>query len=398
MPTTSRSRRATVLVASLVANTLASACGGVGGADATAPDPTAPTAPTTPPPGPSGGRWVSGYYVGYQRGLYPEGEVDFSVLTHVFVGAVQPTAAGGVTTDFFLDNTAGPAMARTLAARAHQAGRKAVLMLGGAGYRAGLVSATADATRPTFVANLLRTMDELGYDGVDVDWEPIEAADKPLVLQLLRDLRAARPGMLLTIPVMWVGANRGADPWYAQVAAVVDQVNVMSYGMADNWGGWASWHQAALAGEAGNHPSSVAADVRAFRAAGVPAAKLGIGLGFYGSCWRGVSAMRQPLDGTGARVVASDNAMSYATIVAQYYAAAAYRWDDAARAGYLSFGAPTGPQGCTLVSYEDPRSIAEKGAYVKAQGLGGAILWTINQGRVNGADPLTRAAYSSIVE
>jgi chitinase len=51
-----------------------------------------------------------------------------------------------------------------------------------------------------------------------------------------------------------------------------------------------------------------------------------------------------------------------------------------------------------MVSYEDPRSIAEKGAFVKAQGLGGAILWTINQGRVNGADPLTKAAYSSIVQ
>ena len=36
--------------------------------------------------------------------------------------------------------------------------------------------------------------------------------------------------------------------------------------------------------------------------------------------------------------------------------------------------------GCGFVSYEDPRSIAERAAYVKEKGLGGAIVWSIDQG------------------
>jgi chitinase len=244
-------------------------------------------------------------------------------------------------------------------------------------------------------------MDALGYDGLDVDWEPLYDADKPQVLQFLKDLRAARPGVLLTFPIGWANANWGADPWYAQVAPLVDQLNVMSYEMADNWGGWTSWHSAALHGEGGSHPSSIASTARAYLATGIPAAKLGIGLGFYGSCWRGVSAMGVPLDGTAARVAASDNVMSYATIVSQYYTPGAYRWDATARMGYLSFAAPTGPAQCTMVSYEDPQSVTEKGAFVRAQGLGGAIVWTINQGHLPTApagqrDPLLRAAYTAI--
>ena len=38
------------------------------------------------------------------------------------------------------------------------------------------------------------------------------------------------------------------------------------------------------------------------------------------------------------------------------------------------------PQKCTYVSYEDATSIAAKGAWVKAQGLGGVILWADQRG------------------
>lgn len=363
--------------------------------------PSAPL-PRTSGPSATGSPWVMGYYVGYQRSLYPETSVDFTYMTHIAVGAIQATPTGGVTTDFYIDNTNGPAMARTLASRAHAAGRKAILMLGGAGYHDNLASATSSTYRATFVANLLRTLDNLGYDGIDVDWEPVSTADQPQLLQFLRDLRAARPGILLTFPVNWVGSSTTVDSWYGQVASVVDRMNVMSYEMAGNWPGWVSWHSAALYGQGADHPSSVSSNAVAYRAAGVPAAKLGIGVGAYGSCWRGVTAPLQTV-GSGAGVVASDNAMSYANIVGQYYTSAAYRWDTTARMGYLSFAAPTGPQQCTFVSYENPQSVAEKAAYVAGQGLGGTIVWTIGQGHLPNAtagaqDPLLKAAYTGAAQ
>jgi chitinase len=352
-------------------------------------------------PPPPAGHWISGYWVGYQRDLYPETQVDFSLMTHFLLGAIQATPSGGVTTDFYLDPVTGPQVAKTLSTRAHQAGRKALLMLGGDGGSANILAASSPANINTFVGNLVSTMNTLGYDGIDVDWEPLNDQDKPTVITLLQKLRAAKPGIILTFPVGWVNANWGADPWYAQIAPLVDQINIMSYGMADNWGGWLSWHQAALYGEGGDHPSSIAASVNGYIAAGVPAAKLGIGLGFYGSCWQGTNAMLQPL-GSSAGVVASDNDMSYTNIMQSYYTASAYHWDATARAGYLGFATKTGPMGCEMISYEDPQSIAEKGAYVKSAGVGGAIIWTINQGRLPNApagsqDPLLKAAYNSIV-
>jgi chitinase len=34
----------------------------------------------------------------------------------------------------------------------------------------------------------------------------------------------------------------------------------------------------------------------------------------------------------------------------------------------------------TYLTYDDEQGIAEKGAYVRNNGLGGAIIWTISQG------------------
>lgn len=367
--------------------------------------PSAPVTPTPappPPPPPPAGRWVSGYWVGYQRGLYPEHTVDFSNLTHIFVGRIRPLADGSVVTNFDYDEVEGPAMARTLSTRAHQAGRKALLMLGGEGEHGGFVGAASSANRARFVANLLRVVDDLGYDGIDVDWEPIELADRAPLLALLDALRAARPGLLLTVPVGWVNMNfaaEQADPWYAQLAQRVDQLNIMSYSMAGPWG-WEVWHHSALTDHAGLRPSSVSGSVQAYLAAGVPRAKLGVGIGAYGSCWHGTVLPRQQ---PGSVMMSfGDNSMSYANIMAQYHDAAYRVWDAAAQVPYLAFPTLRGPAGCGFVSYEDEQSVAAKGAYVRAQGLGGTIVWTIGQGHLPNApagsrDPLLRAAYQSIV-
>jgi chitinase len=250
---------------------------------------------------------------------------------------------------------------------------------------------TSTANKATFEANLLRAMDSFGYDGIDVDWEPLATTDQAQVLTFLKDLRTARPSMIITFPLNWVGSSSTPDTWLAQLAPVVDQINIMSYEMADAYPGWTSWHEAALYGETSSHPSSVSS---IFIRAGVPAAKLGVGLGSYGSCWSGPTGMNQA---TGSGIIASDNTMTYAHILSSYYSAAAYHWDATGREAYLSWASATGPEGCTMVSYEDPTSIAEKVAYVKSAGLGGVMMWTINQGHVPTAaagqqDPLLNAA------
>jgi hypothetical protein len=121
--------------------------------------------------------------------------------------------------------------------------------------------------------------------------------------------------------------------------------------------------------------------------AGVPPAKLSMGIGFYGSCWN--PPVTAPLQTpNGSHVVADDNTMSAANITNTYYSASAYHYDATAEAPYLSFASATGPQGCTFISYEDATSIAAKGSYAQQKGLGGTIIWQINEGyNPSAADP-----------
>ncbi|RKG94232.1 glycosyl hydrolase [Corallococcus carmarthensis] len=370
-----------------------------------------PTAAVTPRPGGAPSNWVMGYWVGYQRDLYPVDSVDMSLLTHVVVGRIRPRIDGTLYTDFDVDAVEGPKMARALAVRAHEAGKKALLMLGGMGEYDGFKSATETLEkRRNFVRNIINTMHELQFDGVDVDWEPILLPqDSAPLLALLDDLRAADENIIITVPVGWVNSNFALGKvdaeFHRQLAARVDQMNVMAYKMSGHWGQWESWHSSALFGESPGHPSSVASSVEAFLKAGVPPQRMGVGVGFFGTCWKGITEPGTPLDGRdGISEEQSDNAMSYANIQALYYKPEAYRWDDVAKAPYLSFPTAYGPQACNYISYEDVASVSEKGRWAREKGLGGSIIWTINQGHmprtlVGGTkDPLMQAVHTAFLK
>jgi chitinase len=349
------------------------------------------------------GAWISGYYVGYQASLYPIAEVDFAALTHLVVGRVVPNADGSLDETFDIDAVNGPVWAKQATAAAHAHGVKAILMLGGEGAN-NWGSAASPQHRATFVANLVQTANEYAFDGFDLDWEPLNAVDQPNFIALAQALRAARPSLILTVPVGWINANFASspDPFYASIAPLFDQINMMTYSMADSenhgWSGWQSWHSSALSGETGSTPSSVASSANYYLASGVPGSRLGVGIGFYGTCWSGVTLPHQ----SGGSVLASDNTISYENIMTKYYSAALRKYDNAAQAPYLSSATAFGSQSpkCTFLSYEDTQSVAAKGAYTLQNKLGGSIIWTINEGHqaelpAGQRDPLLEAVRSA---
>ncbi len=67
--------------------------------------------------------------------------------------------------------------------------------------------------------------------------------------------------------------------------------------------------------------------------------------------------------------------------MASYFTQSAYHYDTGAQVPYLTLSG-SNAEACTFVTYEDATSIAAKGAWVKAQGLGGTIIWTISEGYV----------------
>ena len=345
----------------------------------------------TAPAAASANRWVLGYYVGYLRDAMPPAQIEWSAMTHLVVGPVTPRADGTLDTSLDIDPQRGPTLARTLASRATANGVTPVLMIGGAGAHDGFRAAMS-AHRAAFENHLLRTMTQWGYAGLDLDWEPVADADQPLVTRLVSDLRTSAPGLVLTMPVGWVNPNYETVPaFYAQLATKLDRVDIMTYGMAGAYDGWKSWHSSALHGATPTTPSSVDTSVQLYEAAGVPAAKLGVGVGFYGSCWS--APVTGPSQTIGAStVVADDNVMSYTNIMARYWSSGAARYDTTAQAPYLTWSAPHGPQGCTFVSYENPRSVRAKGQWAATHGLGALIVWNINEGHDVTAPPGSRDA------
>lgn len=371
--------------------------------------------------------WVMGYYIGYQRHLQAPADVDYTSMTHIMVGAVVPRTNGTFGTHFYLGDTEGPRWARETVQRAHAAGIKAILMVGGAGSVDGFLATSNPTVRAAFVSNLKALVQDLGFDGIDLDWEPLEPRDRVNVVTLMNALQAPdalpRSQYIYTLPVGWNNANfeNMADPFYGEVSAYFDRVSMMSYSMMWLGDGWQSWHSSALYGETPNAPSSIDDTVQALRAAGVPDAKIGLGIGFYGQAvengtWSGgtfvhldppaipgyVTGPYQDTDFAASRY--GDNALSYSNIMRYIHSGAAYRWDDAARVPYFSFSTPAlfavpgffNDLKTTFLTYENEQSIAEKGSYLRTNNLGGVIIWTISQGylewKTTGErDPLMKA-------
>lgn len=349
---------------------------------------------------PASSHWVMGYYAGYEKNLYPVSAIYWPGLTHVAVAFYLPQANGSLDKTLFLgDATQGQALAKEIVDAAHANGKKAIISIGGTNSQTAFQGATSAANRATFVANLVALLDSTGaaFDGIDIDWEPVDYAnDGANMKALIDDLRAAAPSSILTMPVFPQNVNIPDNlGLYATFIDKLDQANIMAYGMAGAYSGWKSWHSSALYHTDSATPTSVSSSVEKYVTAGVPKTKLGVGTGFYGLCYGSpVTAPLQALGG--ATIKANDGAMSYYNIVTSYMPLGTQHYDTNAKAPYLSFASDSGASGCRYVSYEDPQSIGDKSAYVKAQGLGGAIIWTINQGYFSAAS--TPAAKNPLLD
>jgi chitinase len=328
------------------------------------------------------GLWVMGYYSSWDANQYPVSQIDWSGLTHIATAFNLPDGNGAVSASGSFDAT----LAKSVVNAAHAAGKKAIASIGGSGSATVFEGSTSQAHLAAFVTNLKNLVTSSGYDGVDIDWEGGPASDQMLLMSLVQALKAAIPGALITVPVGIENNNSPSDlSFFGTLAPLVDQINIMSYGMSGAWSGWKSWHSSPLYWNRDSAtPVGIDSSVADYLAAHVPPSKLGVGSGFYGECYSApVTAPDQALGGS--QVVASDGVMSYAHILSAYYSASAHQWDTTANVPYLTFSASHGSEGCTYVSYEDPQSIAAKAAWVKSKGLGGVIIWTINEGYVASA-------------
>jgi chitinase len=320
-----------------------------------------------------------GYYTSWNEGNYTVSSIDWDGLTHVATAFYLPDGLGGWANGSFDAGTA-----TSLIATAHAQGKKVLASIGGADSGAMFEGSANTTNLGKFVGNLEALL-AMGYDGIDIDWEGGNlgaSVDQMMQTALIQALRAKSPKAILTLTAGYENENLLDDlSWYGTIAAQLDRINLMTYGMSGAWQGWKSWHSAPLHWDHdGSTPTGIDASVGHYLAAGVPAAKLGVGTGFYGECY--TAPVMGPSQALGASMVAaSDGTMSYANIMASYWSSSAYHYDMAAQVPWLLLDG-NNAQKCTYVSYEDATSVAAKGAWAKSQGLGGVIIWELSEGFV----------------
>lgn len=361
------------------------------------------------------GLWAMGYYPAWQHTM-SLADIPFNSITHAVYFAVVPAHRAGTGT---FDGTVGnpgtladpseliPQSAAFVTA-AHRAGVKALLGVGGdaevdaaLGFQQAVQS---PATLASLVRNIVSAMARGGYDGVDINWEGLEfPGDVRNFQTFIRQLRAALDRLsppthyLLTYPAGPV-ADHGYDTQYARallpIQDALDQINLQTYSMAGAYPGWVTWHNSPLyAGSctfphSEKHPPAVDSTVQTYIAAGISRRKLGIGLQLAGLDWvgghgtgtGGATRPCQSWDYTnhdqGAPTV---YALPVAAVIKQYTAADGYaeHFDDATLTPWLSKHTPHAG-GDHFVSFENARSIRAKGHYIKAEGLGGAIIFELS--------------------
>ena len=246
------------------------------------------------------------------------------------------------------------------------------IMLSIGGWGSGRFSEMAadEANRKAFARDCRRLCDELGIDGIDIDWEyPTQNSagissspkDTENFNLLMRDLRQAL-GKKLWLTLASVGSAQFID--FRGCVQYLDVVNVMAYDMGN-----APKHHSALYRSPNVGWLCASEAVEAHRKAGVPYSKMVLGMPFYGRGEKG-------------------KYMDYKDRFAQ---TDAERWDAVAKASYLA-----DRNGKLTMGFDSPRSIAEKCAYIHRKGLRGAMYWEYSDDNQQG--DLQRAVWQGIMQ
>jgi chitinase len=224
------------------------------------------------------------------------------------------------------------------------------------------------------------------FDGIDIDWEypnacglSCDTSGRDAFKNVMSALRSRfGSNYLITAATTADGSSGGKIDAtdYAGASQYVDWYNVMTY---DFFGAWAAQGPTAphspLTSYSGIPTAGfTTADAMAkFKAQGVPAKKLLIGIGFYGRGWTGVTQDAPGGTATGPAAgtyeqgiedykVLKTSCPATGTVAGTAYAHCGSNW----------------------WSYDTPATIGTKMAWAKTQGLGGAFFWEFSGDTSNG--------------
>ncbi|ACI28729.1 agip27 [Agrotis ipsilon multiple nucleopolyhedrovirus] len=234
------------------------------------------------------------------------------------------------------------------------------------------------------------------FDGVDIDWEfPGGKGANPDVGNAERD-RATYTALLHELRIQLDALGARTDRYYPLTSAIsagndkiavvdyaeaqkyLDTIFLMTYDFKGAWSNTDLGHQAALFAPAWRPDEPYCADraVEALLDQNVPAGKIAIGVAMYGRGWTGVTGDdKNPFLGVATGPVPGTweaGVVDYRQIVhnlTQYN----YYYDEMAKGAYV-YNRENG----NLVTYDNPKSVADKTKYVLDHELAGVFSWEID--------------------
>ncbi|RSS55985.1 chitinase [Streptomyces sp. WAC01280] len=224
------------------------------------------------------------------------------------------------------------------------------------------------------------------FDGIDLDWEypnacglSCDTSGAASFKNMMQAMRAKFGANNLVTAAVTADASAGgkidaAD--YAGAAQYMNWFNVMTY---DFFGAWAAKGPTAphspLTSYAGIPQAGFnsAEAIAKFKAKGVPANKLLLGIGFYGRGWTGVTQSAPGGTATGPA------AGTYEQGIEDYKVL-----KNSCPANGTVAGTAYAHCGTNWWSYDTPATVNSKMSWAKNQGLGGAFFWEFSGDTGNG--------------
>ena len=335
--------------------------------------------------GRSGPHVIIGYVT--ERGWTKE-QIDAQKLTHINYAFAVPAQTGELAP---LNARDSMNLAALISLKTVNKDLKVLISIGGwGGCKYFSDVALTETSRRKFANSAVTLLRKHQLDGVDIDWEypaqigagnifhPQDKQNYTLLLSALRsqlnkqgshDQRTGANHYLLTVAT-------GADASFVshtelgKAQRYLDYVNIMTYDIYHGNDKTTGHHSNLNQSRTGSQSRNSTADaVNGHIRAGVPAAKIVLGLPFYGRSWAGVTnkdmGLYQPSTG-------KHSFISHDELVANYINVNGFTryWDADAKAPFL-----WNPTTRTFVSYADEESFTHKLDYIKSKGLAGVMFW-----------------------
>jgi len=283
---------------------------------------------------------------------------------------------------------------------------KVLLSIGGWTYSSNFAQpASTDAGRKKFAESSVRLLEDLGFDGLDVDWEyPKSAAEAEDFVKLLQETRRAldhaaakrhhhhhhlhHPHQEHTRFYLTVACPAGASNFeklkIPEMDRLLDFWNLMAYDYAGSWDQRAG-HQANLfpsRSQPETTPFSTIAALEHYTRHGVHPSKIVLGMPLYGRTFTSTSGPGQPYHGVGEGSW-EPGVWDYKALPKpgssehhDHHIGASWSYD---------------PSTQTMISYDTPQMVAQKAAFVQDHGLSGSMFWESSGDKPLGGGSLIEA-------